>query len=197
VRSGAGGRGAVLACLSALLTGVGHVAGGGTVGDLGLLVVLLPLLAVVFVSLAERSRTPLGTVASLGAGQAALHCLMVLLHAPADAGPSLLGGPSMLVMHAIVTLVSAVGLRHADHASAALAAALRRVVPRRLAPFPVERPLVTFAVPGPELSARIARVLAVAHARRGPPVGVPAHPHPYPRHRSPSCPAVPCASAPS
>ncbi len=170
MRSTGGARGAVLACLSALLTGVGHVAGGGTVGDLGLLVVLLPLLAVVFVSLAERSRTPLGTVAVLAAGQIALHYLMVLLHASSDAGPALLGGPSMLVMHAIVTLVSAVGVRHADHAVAAVAAALRRALPRRLAPLPARRPLTTCAVPGPELPARLARALAVAHARRGPPV---------------------------
>lgn len=167
----AGVRGSVLACLSALLTGVGHVAGGGTVGDLGLLVVLMPLLAVVFVSLAERSRG-LGTVvAVLAVGQLVLHCLMVVLHSPADGGPALLGGTSMLVMHAIVTLVSAVGLRHADHAVAAVATALRRVVPRRHSPLPAVRPLPTLAVPGPELPARLARVFTVAHARRGPPVG--------------------------
>ncbi|MBN9096573.1 MULTISPECIES: hypothetical protein [unclassified Pseudonocardia] len=171
MRSTGGARGAVLACLSALLTGVGHVAGGGTVGDLGLLVVLLPLVAVVFVSLAERSRTPLGTVVVLAAGQVALHYLMVLLHSSADAGPALLGGPSMLAMHAIVTLLSAVGLRHADHAVAAVAAAFRRVVPRRLAPPPVERPPTTFAVPGPELPARLASAfLGAATRRRGPPV---------------------------
>lgn len=171
MRTAAGIRGAVLACLSALLTGVGHVAGGGTVGDLGLLIVLLPLLAAVFVSLAERSRSPLGTVVVLAAGQLTLHHLMVLLHSHADASPARLGGASMLVMHTIVTLVSAVGLCHADRAVAAVAAALRRVVPCRPAPLPARCPLPTLAVPGPELSARLARALAVAHSRRGPPVG--------------------------
>lgn len=175
MRAGAGGRGAVrgalLACFSALFTGVGHVAGGGTVGDLGLLMVLLPLLAVVFVSLAERSRSPLGTVVTLAVGQFALHYLMVLMHSPESTGSPALGGVSMLGMHAVVTLVSTLGLRHADVAVAAVAAALRRVVPRRLAPPVADRPLATLAVPGPELPARLARAVLVAHLRRGPPVG--------------------------
>ena len=47
-------RGAALAVLSTLLTAVGHVAGGGTVPDLALLVVLFPLLGGVFISVAER-----------------------------------------------------------------------------------------------------------------------------------------------
>jgi hypothetical protein len=170
-----GARGSVLACLSALLTGTGHVAGGGTVADLGLLMVLLPLLAVVFGSLAKHTRGPLGAVVFLAAGQVVLHQLMVLLHSPHDVGMALLGGPSMLAMHAIVTLVSAVGLRHADHAVvtvAAVAAALCRVVPRRPVPLPPSGcPLITFAVPGPELPARLARaVLGAATGRRGPPM---------------------------
>ena len=197
-------RGIVLAALSGLLTAVGHLAGGGTFGDLGLLVVLLPLLAGLFVSLAERSRGPLGTVAVLGAGQLVLHYLMVLLHPAQDvegllagpsisiegslAGPSISvegslagpsvssapgmpGGPSMLLMHAAVTLISAVGLRHADAAVVAMARALRRILPRRVAPVPADRPLPALAVPGPGLPARLARVLLSAHARRGPPVG--------------------------
>jgi hypothetical protein len=186
-------RGIALAAFSGLLTAVGHLAGGGTLGDLGLLVVLLPLLAGLFVSLAARSRGPLGSVAVLGAGQLVLHYLMVLLH-PAQsaegllagpsssaeglfAGPSssavpaLLGGPSMLLMHAAVTLISAVGLRHADAAVVTVARALRRIVPRRITPLLADRPLPALAVPGPGVSARLARVLLSAHARRGPPVG--------------------------
>jgi hypothetical protein len=171
-------RGIALAAFSGLLTAVGHLAGGGALGDLGLLVVLLPLLAGLFVSLAERSRGPLGMVAVLGAGQLALHYLMVLLHPAQDvagpsvgSGPGMLGGPWMLLMHAAVTLISAVGLRHADAAVVAMARALRRIRPRRVAPLPADRPLPTLAVPGPGLPARLARVLLSAHARRGPPVG--------------------------
>ncbi len=164
-------RGTALAVFSGLLTAVGHLAGGGTLGDLGLLVVLLPLLAGVFVSLAERSRGPLGTVAVLGAGQLTLHCLMVLLHPAQNGGAGMPGGPSMLLMHAVVTVLSAVGLRYADAAVVAMARALRRVLPRRPAALPADRPLPMLAVPGPGLPARLARVLLGAHARRGPPVG--------------------------
>lgn len=159
-------RGMALAAFSGLLTAVGHIAGGGSLGDLGLLVVLVPLLAGVFVSLAERSRGPLGAVAVLGAGQVALHYLMVLLHPP-----EMPVGPSMLLMHAVVTLVTAVGLRYADAAVVAAARALRRVLPRRPVALPADRPLPTLAVPGPGRVAQPAQVLLVAHARRGPPVG--------------------------
>ena len=143
-------RSAALAVLSTLLTAVGHVAGGGTVPDLALLVVLFPLLAGAFVTVAEHCRGVVGMIATLGAGQLALHLLMVLLH-PMDhlAEPVVSPGPGMLGLHAAVTLVIAGVLRYADAAAA----------------------LPTRAVPGPAVPARIARALAVTHVRRGPPVG--------------------------
>jgi hypothetical protein len=160
-------RGGVLAVLSALLTGVGHVAGGGSVPDLTGLVVLVPLLAAVFVSLADRCRGPVGTIATLGAGQFVLHQLMQMLHASHASQ----GGTSMIGMHAVVTLVTAAALLHADAAIEALVGALCKVVPRRLTPPPARRPLPTLAVAASDLPARIARQVFVAHARRGPPVG--------------------------
>jgi hypothetical protein len=165
-------RAAALAALSALLTAVGHVAGGGSVPGLAILVVLLPLLAGAFVTIAQRCRGAVGTVAVLAAGQVTLHELMVLLH-PAHqvAEPAVPPGAAMLGMHAAVTLVTAVVLRNADRAVAGLLAALRRALPRRLAPPPADRPLPTRAVPGPAVIARLARALAVADVRRGPPVG--------------------------
>jgi hypothetical protein len=92
----------------------------------------------------------------------------VLLHPAQDAAA---GGRSMLLMHAVVTLVSAAGLCHADAAVVAVARALRRVLPRRPAVLPANRPLPTLAVPGPDRVAQQAQALLVAHARRGPPVG--------------------------
>ncbi len=165
-------RGATLAALSTLLTAVGHVAGGGALPDLALLTVLSPLLAGVFVAVAERCRGAVGTIGILGAGQLALHQLMVLMHPPhhaVDAAVS--SGTGMLGMHAAVTLVTALMLRIADRAIAGLAAALRRVVPRRLTPPPADRPLPTRPVPGPAVPVRLALVLAAAQVRRGPPVG--------------------------
>jgi hypothetical protein len=163
-------RGAVLATLSALLTAVGHTAGGGGVPDLGVLVVLLPLLAGLFTTAAGRCRGALGTVAVLGAGQFVLHNLMELLH-PAHGAVPALDGRQMVVMHAVATIVIAVSLRFADRALAGLEAALRRVVRRRLDPLPAHRPLPVFTVPDLDLPARLARALAAAHVRRGPPVG--------------------------
>jgi hypothetical protein len=165
-------RGAALAVLSTLLTAVGHMAGGGTVPELSLLVVLFPLLAAAFVTVAERARSAVAVIAALGAGQLVMHLLMVLLH-PMDhvATPVVSSGAGMLGLHAAVTLCIAGVLRHADAAGAGLVAALRRVVPRRLSPLPADRPLPIRPVPGPAVPARLARALAVAHVRRGPPVG--------------------------
>ena len=76
----------------------------------------------------------------------------------------------MLVVHVLVTLVTAVAVRYADAAVLAVAAVLRRVVPRRLTPPPADRPLPTRPVPPLDLPARRARLLTVADVRRGPPV---------------------------
>ncbi|HZG90252.1 MAG TPA: hypothetical protein VEZ42_08560 [Pseudonocardia sp.] len=168
-----GSRGGVLVALTALLTAVGHLAGGGSVPDLALLVVLLPLLAWPVVAVAERCRGPVGTAAVLGAGQFGLHLVMVAVHDQHHAlhDPAALTGPTMVAVHAAVTAVSVLALRHADRGLAALGAALRRVVPRRIAPPAADRPLAVPVVPGPAVPARIARALAVTHVRRGPPVG--------------------------
>jgi hypothetical protein len=164
-------RGCAVAGLSTLLTAVGHAAGGGTLPDLTVLVVLFPLLAGLFTTMAQRCRHLVRTVAVLGAGQLALHQFMELLHPThTAAGPALAPGAQMIAMHAVATLVTAVALRHADHAVAGLVAALRRVLPRRLYPPPADRPLPVLAVPGPAVTARLARAFALAHSRRGPPV---------------------------
>jgi hypothetical protein len=156
-------RGAVLAGLSALLAAVGHTAGGGTVPDLAVLVPVLPLLAWAFTGAAGRCKSLAGTVAVLAVGQFVLHNAIELLH-PSHSGST------MLAMHAVATVVTALALRHADRGAAALTAALRRVLPRRLVPPPADRPLPVLAVPGPAVPARLTRAFVVAHARRGPPV---------------------------
>lgn len=102
-------RGTALAALSTLLTAVGHLAGGGTVPALGLLLVLFPLLAGVFVTIAERCRGARGTIVTLAAGQLALHAVLVVLHPAHEVlAPAITSGAGMAAMHAAVTLVSAV-----------------------------------------------------------------------------------------
>ncbi|MDN5859612.1 MAG: hypothetical protein L0H84_13420 [Pseudonocardia sp.] len=184
MRTGSVARGGALATLSAVLAAAGHVAGGGTLGDLTLLVVLLPLLAMGFTSAAGACRSAAGTIAVLGAGQVVLHEAMVLLHpshhAASARGPAALDAPAldtpaldtpaMLGMHAAVTLVTALALWHADRATAALLDALCRVLPRRQAPLPARRPLRTFVLPRHGSDLQRTSVLAASVSRRGPPV---------------------------
>ena len=158
-------RGVTLTLLAALLTSIGHAAAGGGLPDASLLVILVPLLGGAFVALAERTRSLPATAVVLGAGQLVLHTTFAALHPmPADEGWSMLGG------HVLVTLVTAVAVRHADAAVLAVAAVLRRVVPRRLTPPPADRPLPMRPVPPLDLPAHRARLLTVADVRRGPPV---------------------------
>jgi hypothetical protein len=162
-------RGLALAGLSTLLVGVGHVLAGGAVPDLGLLVVLFPLLTAAVVGLAERCRTLWATVATLAAGQYALHVLLGLLHthAPVGAGP---GGRTMLALHAVATLLVAALLRNADRGLAAVAAAVRRVLPRRPFVPPADGPLPSLRVVGPARPL-LRSVVAATPVHRGPPVG--------------------------
>jgi hypothetical protein len=165
-------RAAALATVSAVLTALGHLAGGGALPDLVVLVVLLPLLAGAFTMLAERSAGVLGTLAALGVGQLVLHQLIELLNPAHHAHHAVASSDTrMVAMHAAATAITAVALRYADRAIAALGAALRRVRPRRPQPLRADRPLATLATPGPAVSLRLARALAAVQVRRGPPVG--------------------------
>ena len=75
----------------------------------------------------------------------------------------------MIVMHAAVTLVTAVALRHADRAVAGLAATLRRVLPLRLSCRPTGR-FPPWAVPCSVVPTRLACAFVVTHVRHGPSV---------------------------
>jgi hypothetical protein len=161
-------RGLVTAGLCTLLIAAGHVLGGGAVPDLGLLLVLFPLLTGAVVGLADRCRSTAATLATLAGGQYALHVLLALLHPhEAAAGPS---ATTMFLLHAVATLAVTVLLRHAERAVAVVAAALRRVLPRRPPVPPADAPLPPLRAAAPtHLPRRLA--LAAVPTRRGPPVG--------------------------
>lgn len=159
-------RGCLLAGLTALLTAVGHLAGGGALPDLALLVVLGPALAWPVVAVADRCRGTVGALVVLGGGQLLLHELLSSTHAHHTAGDS----PSMLLTHTLVTLLTAAALRFADRGVAAVVAALGRVAPRRAPAAVADRPLAVLVVPGDDVPAAVSRVLSATHARRGPPV---------------------------
>jgi hypothetical protein len=163
-------RGLVTAGLSTLLIAVGHVLGGGALPGLGLLAVLFPLLTAGVVGVADRRRSTVATIATLGGGQCALHVLLALLHPhEAAAGP---GAATMVLLHAVATVAVAVLLHHADRALVAVGTALRRVLPRRAVPVgpPPEAPLPPLRAAGPSLLPRRVALAAVPD-RRGPPMG--------------------------
>jgi hypothetical protein len=100
-----------------------------------------------------------------------LHELLTTVHA--QHGPThaaVTDNTAMVAVHAAITALTVVGLRYADRGMAALGAALGRVVPRRQVPLPVaDGPLTLPVLPDPAVAARIGRLLAATHVRRGPP----------------------------
>ncbi|MCW0213030.1 MAG: hypothetical protein OJJ54_06710 [Pseudonocardia sp.] len=174
-------RAAVLASVGTLFAALGHLAGGGTLSQLGLLVVLGPLLAFATVGFAEWTRGPVGLLLVLAGGQFALHELLEVLghtHVAAAQSPS---GASMLTGHAVATLLTAALLRDVDVLLGLVVAGIRRALPRRLTPRAVDVAPVTLPVPAAGVIGHTARATVSALLRRGPPVRVrPRIPHPHP-----------------
>jgi hypothetical protein len=162
-------RGALLAALATLLTATGHVVAGGTLQDLSPFAVLVPLLATVLITLAERCRGIVATLVALGAGQICLHYLLVVLSAHAGAQATY-STTSMVAAHAVATLVTAAVVAHADAAVTALVTAVRRILPRRLRLPAVDVPLPARPVPDADVPLLASVGLTAAHARRGPPI---------------------------
>lgn len=145
---------------------LGHLAGGGAPPDLAVLLVVLPLFAVLFVRLAQRRTGLRGKLVALGGGQFVLHNVLALVHV----GEHTSGSTAMLAAHAVVTVVLGVALQYADVALAALVGALARVLPRRFAAPPADRPLRTAVVPFPGAVARLLLAHCTVRVLRGPPV---------------------------
>jgi hypothetical protein len=163
-------RGSILAALATLLTATGHVVGGGSLVGLSPLAVLVPMLATVLVAVAERCRGVAATLLALGAGQVALHYLMVVLTVHGHRAPGTFSTVAMVVGHAVATLAIAVVLAHADAATAALLGALRRIRLRRPRTGVVDVAPPVCPVPDAAVPLLAGLVTLAAHARRGPPV---------------------------
>jgi hypothetical protein len=160
-------RGTVLAALVTLLTATGHVVGGGSLADLSPLAVLVPLLAQVLVAAADRCRGLPAVLITLGAGQLALHHLLLVLTAHDSSGAG--SGPAMPAAHAVATLATAVVVTYADATLAALLAASRRL-PRRPTVAAVDVVPPVRPVPSADVPLVAGPALLAAHARRGPPI---------------------------
>ncbi|GEL26080.1 hypothetical protein PSU4_50340 [Pseudonocardia sulfidoxydans NBRC 16205] len=165
-----GARGVAVASVAALITGVAHVAGGGALPDLGLLLVLFPLLAALIVSIADACRSIGGVLGALAAGQLGMHAVLEVIghsHVAGAAGPA--SGWSMFAMHAVATIVLGLLVRDADQVLGLLVSALARVLPRRLTVPPADRPLATLAVAGPAVVGATERAALGPRTPRGPP----------------------------
>lgn len=165
-----GARGVAVASAASLITGVAHVAGGGALPDLGLLLVLFPLLTALIVSIADACSSIAGVLGVLAAGQLAMHAVLEVIghsHVAAAAGPA--SGWSMFAMHAAATVVLGLLIRDADVVLGLLVSALSRVLPRRLLVPPADRPLATFAVACPAVLGATARAALGPRTPRGPP----------------------------
>lgn len=158
------------AVASTLLAAVGHAAAGGSYPPIGTLLVFGVLLAAVLIGLADKRRCTFSILAVLAGSQLTLHLLFELIGAHQDATPSDSIDPLAMIGAHAATLVGGWLLGCAEQTVFAFAEALARVVPRRLTPLLVWRPLPTFPVVNrvsdPELDVLRRRV----HLRRGPPV---------------------------
>lgn len=187
-------RGAFLSVLTVALAAVAHVLGGGHVPTTGLLAGSAVLLLPVGVLAAGRQvRAPAAGVL-LAAGQGVLHLAYSFLMgctavaaAPASGAPAghaqhaaaaycaatatpgrpVLGGVSMLVLHAVATVLTAIAVGAAER----LVWWVRRQVAARLAP---SRPAPVPRRPRPLLVGRLGALPVALHlrarpTRRGPP----------------------------
>lgn len=157
-------RSAVLVSLVLSLSSASHVLGAGHLPPLGIIALLGALLLVPITLLTRRALSFRSIVLVMGAGQLVLHTLFELTAAPASCLPSaaqpghhaafelacspvvreqLAGqhGVSMLLLHAVATLVLALAVARSDAAVVLLAAWLRPLVtPSAELPAPVPAP---------------------------------------------------------
>lgn len=167
-------RGCAFAGVSALLAVAAHVAGSGRAPQTASLVIALLALAATSTALADRRRGLLGVLTLTGAGQLAMHLVLLGLDGhPPD--PGALPAPAaghplvMSLAHMLAAAIVAVALTGADTAAFAVVAALARVLPRRPAPPPSTAPLRIGAPrwPARQLHTAVGPRLV---PRRGPPV---------------------------
>ncbi|RJQ73223.1 hypothetical protein D5S17_24935 [Pseudonocardiaceae bacterium YIM PH 21723] len=155
-------RGSILAATSAALSVLGHVIGGGDIPTgLGVWPQIL-LLGTAGIALAGRQHSLIGIGTALGTAQVALHFTLTSGH-----GHGL--DPRMVVGHVLAAALTCVLLRRAERILFAMAAALRMLLPKRLAPPPVtSRPLWVAATHrGWSLGENECHL---THPQRGPPV---------------------------
>jgi hypothetical protein len=162
-----------LAGTSAALTIATHGAAGGGIPDLGLFLLPTVLLAAAGTMVAERVRSRGVMFVTLGGTQLAVHSLLSM-HATSHemmlAGHAVADPVSMVIGHALATVLLALVLSRVDAVLAAVGAAMAAVLPARRPAFPAWAPVAELVTAGPA-SGEIMVVLRRIRSRCGPPYG--------------------------
>ena len=159
-------RGAALALTSAALTIAAHGLGGGELSEFIHALPLVVLIAFAAASLADKRTGRLSVIAGLGTAQLAQHLLLTWV---SHEHTNTLTG-QMVVAHLVAAALTGLLLFHAENALFRLFAAVSRLIPRRLTPLPVSKPVRTFTSTPYVRSAHYTHVQR-ANGRRGPPCG--------------------------
>jgi hypothetical protein len=159
-------RGAALALTSATLTIAAHGLGGGQLAEFVHALPLVVLIAFAAASLADKRTGKLSVIAGLGTAQLAQHLLLTWVN---HEHTNTLTG-QMLVAHVVAATLTGLLLFHAENALFRLFSAVTRLIPRRLTPLPVTKPVRTFTST-PYVRHAQAVQLRSANGRRGPPCG--------------------------
>jgi len=159
-------RGAALALTSATLTIAAHGLGGGELSEFIHALPLVVLIAFAAASLADKRTGKLSVIAGLGTAQLAQHLLLSWVN---HEHTNTLTG-KMLVAHLVAATLTGILLFHAENALFRLFAAVTRLIPRRLTPLPVTKPMRTFTST-PYLRNTHHSELTRANGLRGPPCG--------------------------
>lgn len=165
-------RGVLLAVTSSALGVAAHGAAGGGLTEFVPAIPLILPAAAAGTALAERHRSPLVIVGTLGAAQVAQHQLLSWVHHHHAAPSTGLGfdAGQMTMAHALAALLTGLLLAKADDALLTLVTAVRRLLPRRLRPEPVRIAPRVPVGPTDEPAALIQVLLRRVNGRRGPPV---------------------------
>lgn len=159
-------RGAALALTSAALTIAAHGLGGGELSEFVHALPLVVLIAFAAASLADRRTGKLSIIAGLCTAQFAQHLLLTWVN---HEHTNTLTG-QMAVAHLVAATLTGLLLFHAENALFRLFAAVTCLIPRRLTPLPVAKPVRTFTSTPYVENAHSAQ-LRRANGRRGPPCG--------------------------
>ncbi|GGU21113.1 hypothetical protein GCM10010178_11650 [Lentzea flava] len=157
-------RGAALALTSSALTIAAHGLGGGDLSEFVHAVPLVVLIAFAAGSLADKRTGRLSVIAGLATAQLAQHVLLTWVN---HEHTNTLTG-RMFVAHLVAATLTGLLLFHAENALFRLFAAVTRLIPRRLTPLPVTKPVRTFTST-PYTQRQHVALYTRAHGRRGPP----------------------------